>query len=740
MKIKKVKQHDVRDCGAACLATICSHFGLNIPLITVRQEMKIDKNGANLLAITETAKKFSLHADALFGNWSELLENIGSKSIKLPIMAHVISRKSLTHYIIIEKITDKNIIVFNPSRGKQKYKIDQFEKIWTGYMVTFKPMESFVKQDMGKGRMKKYLEIITKQKKFFIMATIISLFLAGTSIVCSLAYQRIIDKFILGGMNSIETMSQIPVFTGVMSQIKSLCNNLEAMFLLIISLYLFQALLYAVRGVIITQIFQKSSKLIMFKFYRHFLGLPLSFFQDRDTGEILSRYNDMEEIQDVLSGIGLSIIMDGIMAIAGGFVLSKINSILFSLVIIWTISYCIVVMIYRIPIRDVNRDIMEKGSQVMSTLKESIEGIETIKSTLSEDYYYDVLESKTAEMIYKEKTRGYIGTSQSTILMIIDGIGSLAVLWIGSKLVIEGMLSLGTLIAFESLMYFFIAPVQGIVGIQQELQKATIAAERLDDIFEVKHEETICQEQVMVNTSNRELRIENVSFQYGYREKMLDNISIIIRPATKLAIVGANGCGKTTLLHIFASMQNDYSGEMFWGNDLVKKNALNSIKKEIIYVPQNTILFSGTIKENILLGKQVEDEIFNSIIRNCGVLEITEKMEYGINTQINENGKCLSGGQRQMISLARALIQEPKVLLLDESTSYIDGHSEKKILDYIDESYNGITCIFVTHKVKIMERCDEVVYMEKGKIIAKENHKILLNNCKEYKHFVKCGE
>lgn len=447
----------------------------------------------------------------------------------------------------------------------------------------------------------------------------------------------------------------------------------------------------------------------------------------------MSRFQNIDEIQEVLSGICLVLILESMMAIVGGIVLVKISIRLFLVVIIIACIYTIIILIYKKPIANVNREIMENNAVVTSVLKESIDGIETVKSFSGEKHSYNKLTNKTKILINNIFKNNIIDITQSGILALIEGLGAVCILWLGCILVIHGTISLGALIAFETLVFTFLNPIQNLVSIQQDIQAAYIAMDRLDDVMEIKPEnldEIQCMEDITYSKNN--ISMKNVSFSYGYRKLVLNKINLSIPSAQKVAIVGNSGCGKSTLLKLIATHYHPDDGQLYLDDKNINKIPLTYLRKKIAYVPQSAIVFSGSIRDNILYGvNEVDEEQLSKIVKGCQLSELIESTPFGMNMKLSENGKELSGGQRQRLIIARVLITDPDILLFDESTNHLDSNAEVKIIEFINSNFRNKTCIYVTHRVDLIKRCDNVIYLKDGKVEGHGAHSDLIktNEC-----------
>ena len=730
---KGIKQHDIRDCGVACLATICLFYKSKIPLVYLRQLLKVDKDGASLYALSKAAEQLNFKAEGLYGNWEELNKAIIIGEIHLPSIAHIITKEGFTHYIVLKRIKNNKIYVFDPAKGNNIYLSDEFISLWTGYVLSIIPSDEYEPVNLKKGAYNKYLNIIAKQKDTFVWTIMLSALLSILSIISSVLYQKWIDVYVLENNG---TMSSIKVLTNLSDEICRIVGNLDRMVILLIGLVIIEATIIFVRGFILALITKKSCETLMSEFYEHTLELPLSFFKDRETGEILSRFQDIGEMQSLLAGVGLNAVLDTILAFVGGYILYSVNSILFAITVAIAILYSIIVFIYKKPISETNREAMENEAKVTSVLKEAFDGIETIKSVQGEDNYYNKLIKKTTIFMRTIFRINFIEISQSGLLYLLSGIGYLMVLWIGSKMVINGILSLGTLIAFESLMGFFLTPIENLVGLQTDFQQAVVVAERLNDVFDVDVERPGESEIEQLADDKNDIKLSNVSFSYGYRVPVINKLSLKIKTGEKVALVGESGCGKTTLARLMAGLYEPTSGSIMLDGIMINNIPLYELRKRVGYINQDSTLFSGTIEENLLFGKKVlNKEYLNEIIRRCHIKEIIDMSPSGIKANIGENGKTLSGGQRQRISLGRTLLCNPRVLIMDEATSNLDEKTERDLIDYVLEESKR-TCIIISHKKTVIEKCERVIFIKNGTVWAEGSPESLVINCSDYREYI----
>lgn len=717
MNVFGIRQHDIRDCGAACLASICKYYGLKIPLAKVREYMKVDKNGSSIYSITKTAEYFDLKTNVLHGTFDELLSGIKNKELKLPFIAHLVC-ENYGHYIIIRKISSQKIMVFDPSKGSCIWRIDEFCEKWTGYIILIEKGEKFQQKNLCKNRANNYINIFKRQKWILIQILAFSLSLTVIMIISALSYQRIIDEFILGKeTQEIIYKGDVKLFNVLIESINVIVSRFHYFFLALVSLYFVQMILNIIRGIAIAKISNRINSELLNEFLKKMLFLPINFFKDRETGEILSRFSDISEIKQFISEGGVTIVINSFMVFIGAFILLSINSWMFSGTLLIVGLYAVIVLFYRKPINTIKQNIFEQNSQLITKLKESIDNIESIRNLCREQKEYGVLNEKSVNVLNYVYKGEVISRVQSALLENIEGIGVLCILWFGSFLVIHDKLTLGDLIAFQSLMRFFIDPFQQLIEMQLQVQGAFIAMDRLDDVLESNSENEIFKGTEKPDFRNSDIIFKQVEFGYNFDNVVLHNINLNLKSGRKYALVGRSGCGKSTLMRLLVQHYRYEKGHIYYGINELKDISLKHLRKKVKFVSSEGKLFAGSILENLLNSSELDKSQVEEVIVGCKLEQLLSELPFGIETKISEGGGELSSGQRQRIFLAQALLENPEILILDEGTSHLDESSEREVFKFIKTYCQDITCIFILHNLTLAAECDEIIVMENGEII-----------------------
>ncbi|MDE5414007.1 peptidase domain-containing ABC transporter [Alkalihalobacterium chitinilyticum] len=704
-----IKQHDEKDCGAACLATISHHYSLKVPITKIREVAGTDKQGTNALGIVKAAEHLGFTAKGVKGDAEAFFSDF-----PLPAIAHVVIDQTLLHYVVIHKITKKQVIIADPAKGIIMYTPEEFFQIWTGVLILMVPTQRFEKGDETKGLFSRFFHLLKPQKYLFMQIFLASILYTILGIAGAFYFQLLIDEVL--AFNLEKTLHIISI--GV------------------IVLYTFKVLLDAFRSYLLLHISQKLDVSLILGYYQHVLSLPMNFFGTRKVGEIISRLMDASKVREAISGATLTIVLDTIMVIIGGIILYTQNAFLFGITIILVPIYLVIVWAFRKPFEKVNRREMEENAQLTSYLVESLNGIETVKAYNAERLANLQTETKFIKLLRSIFKHGMIDNFQSALKNYLQLAGGIVILWVGSYQVIQGNMTAGQLIAYNALLAYFLTPLQNLINLQPMLQSAVVASERLGEILDLETEADKHKgKKIEPENLTGDLQIKNLDFRYGTRELILKNINLTIKNGEKIAFVGESGSGKTTLAKLLLNFYQPEKGEIFISDINIQDLDFQKLRERIAYVSQDNFFFSGTIEENLSLGldqrSTLEDIIEAAKITKAH--DFINQLPLRYNTILEENGANLSGGQRQRLSITRAILKKPDILILDEATSNLDSITEKAISETIDDYCKGITTIIIAHRLSTIMKCDKICVIEHGEIIEMGTHDELMSISGRYR-------
>lgn len=739
MKYPHINQHDERDCGAACLSMISRYYGLKLPIAKFRSLIKVDNQGANVYGVVMGAKSIGLDAEALEGSLEELGEGIESSEIKFPFIARIVNENMFEHFIVVYNIKNGNAIIGDPGKNRiTKMPLEQFFSQWQGQIITFSPNENFEKKNECKGSMSKYFKFIIRQKKLLAFVFVVSILVSAINLFGSIIFQYVIDDaVVVGDVNGEILMeeeehdhdhdhdhSSESVLEKIEEKLEIIFANINTVCISIILLYIFRLLLQVLRGYLLALTSKKVALPLTLNFYNHMVDLPADFYGTRKTGELMSRFQNASEIREAVSTTTLTIMLDTIMAIACGIFLYAISPELFAVTMITMAIYALVIFFFRKPIKNVNYEIMEQDAQVTSYLKESLEGMETIKAYQYEKNAKAKTENLFTKMINHVVKGTVIYSLQDSLVEAAASVGTVILMWLGALMCVENMITIGTLITFYYLIDYFLEPVQNLINLQPMLQTAVVAAERLNDVLDAETEDNDNENLMKYG----HISIRNVSFRYGNRNLVLNDITLDIPQGKKIALVGESGCGKTTLAKLLMAFYQPEQGEITIGGKNIADCSPESIRKSIAYISQDIFLFSDTIYNNLRMGDEsISDERIQEVCKLCQADQFIENLPMKYKTMLDENGNNLSGGQKQRLAIARAMLRNPDILIMDEATSNLDTITEEGIKKTMDQVCGNTTCIIIAHRLKTIRNCDYIYVMDKGNIVEKGTHEELIH-------------
>ena len=698
-----IKQYDITDCGAACLATISKQHGFKTSITKIREVAGTDTQGTNVLGLITAAEGLGYSAKGVKGTIDDLTDEV-----VLPAIAHVVTDKGLMHYVVIHKIDHDFIVIADPAKGIEKISKDDFAKTWTGILVLMTPTVEFKTGDETKGLFSRFLHLLKPQKKLLIHVFTASILNTALGIFAAFYFKFLMDDILPYGLK----------------------NSLHIITIGIILLNLVKIGLGAFRSHLLLYMSQRIDIPLILGYYNHVLDLPMNFFGTRRVGEIVSRFMDAGKVRNAISGAVLTIMIDVLMAFAGGIILYMQNPTLFFIAFTMLVLYGAIVFGFNTPLRNMNRTVMENNSDLTSYLMESLNGIDTVKSFNAEQLSKQETEKKFIGLLKSNFRLSFVNNVRGTLTGTVGTLGNVIILWVGALYVMEGELTIGQLLVFNSLMAYFIDPVSNLIELQPMLQTAIVASDRLGEILDLEVEKSVDEHKKYApELLQGHIAFNNIKFRYGTRKIVLDDVSLNIEKGRRIALVGESGSGKTTLVKLLLKLYEPEGGEVLLDGIDIRDYKIETLRNKIAYVPQETFLFSGSIYDNLTLGaKQTSMEKVIEACKLARAHDFINDMPRRYQSVLEENGSNLSGGQRQRLAIARAILKNPDIIVLDEATSSLDSTTEKAIEETIESVSQGITTIIIAHRLSTIMRCDQIFVMEKGQIVESGGHKDLMKN------------
>lgn len=694
-----IKQHDITDCGAACLASISAHYNLQIPIARIRQYASTDKKGTNVLGLIEAAQKLGFEAKGVRGDLNSLFK------IPKPAIAHVIIREVLHHYVVIYEVTKTHVVVMDPGDGKVHKKTHkEFQEEWTGVLVILMPDQSFSSGNEKVSSLRRFWFLLRPHKfvllQAFFGALIVTLLGFSTSI-----YLGKITDYVLTGSNT------------------KLLNLLSVVMLILLVL---QIVVSVFKDTFLIKTGQQIDARLILGYYKHLLKLPQQFFDTMRVGEIISRINDAVKIRTFINGVALSLTVN-VLILVFSFALMFFYYWKLALIMLAIIPFYIGIYIITNKLnKKAERKVMERAADLESQLVESLNSVGTIKRFGLESFANIKTEARFINLLnigYKSALNTVFSGTSSTF---ISQLFTIILLWSGSYFVIDREITPGELLSFYAIIGYFTGPVAQLVEANKQIQNAWIAADRLFEIMDLEREEQ--DDKIKLTRENiGDIAFRNVFFRYGTRVEVFKDFSLDIPKGKITAVIGESGSGKSTLISLLQNIYPIQKGKILIGEYDLKYIENSSLRDLVGVVPQKIDLFGGNVVENIAVGEfQPDMERIMKICKSIGILSFVENLPNGFATYLGENGATLSGGQKQRIAIARALYKQPEILVLDEATSSLDSTSEsfvQKTIATLREQNK--TIIVIAHRLSTVVHADKIVVLEKGEVVEQGSHKEL---------------
>ena len=511
--------------------------------------------------------------------------------------------------------------------------------------------------------------------------------------------------------------------------------SLNTVFIGMLLLKITTIILEALRSIIVRHFSYKTDLQLNFSFIQHLLRLPVSFFESRKTGEILSRLSDLSEVRSTLSSIAMSTLIDVLMVIVVAPLLLIFSYQIFLISIISAVMIGSLSLICVQYYKKKYRKLKDENAEISSYLVNAVNGVNVIKSLNSEGMVFNDYEQKQMKAVNISWKTEDFSLKHMVFNNIVNVLTDLLILWIGCNSILNGTLTLGTMFFLISLSGLLINPLLGIATLQSSIQEAMVSAERVGEILSLEQETE--KKELIKKEIKGDIEYKEVCFHYGSRSQILNGLSFKIKAGTTVALVGGSGCGKTTTVKLLLKFYKVQSGKILIdGNDIEDIDS-SVLREQIGYVMQDTFLFPDTVYNNIAMHNETFS--LEDVVKACklsGIHEYIDNLPDRYFTKIGENGCSLSGGEKQRIAIARALIKKPSIIVLDEATSNLDYKSENRIHTLIEHlKADGVTVIIISHRKATIENVDNVLFLKDGKVSDYGSHHELLSSNKLYKEF-----
>lgn len=712
------RQLDAMDCGPTCLQMICLHHGKHFALSFLRERCYITREGVSLLGISGAAESVGLRTLAARLSFKELLEEA-----PLPFIAHWQQR----HFVVVYKVSKKKVWVADPAHGQITYSVDEFMAGWsadgqTGIGMFLEVTPTFYQQEDGEMPEKAGWSFILgylKQHRRYLLQLILGLVLGSlVGLILPFLTQALVDF----GINSRDIGF---VYTVLLAQIMLFVSRTSVDFL---------------RGWLLLHMGARINISIISDFLAKLMRLPLSFFDGKQLGDLIQRIGDHRRIESFLTSQTLNILFSTINLVVFSVVLAFYSAEIFWLFFIGTLISIGWILIFLKRRRDLDYRLFDRLSESQSNLFELINGMPEIKynnAALPMRWKWEHIQASQYKVRFKSLA---LEQYQEAGSMFVNELKNILITFVAAKLVIEGQMTLGMMMAVSYIIGQLNSPVTQLIDFVKLAQDAQLSLERLGEIHSRDNEEDDQQRRLRQLPENRDLVGDKIVFQYEgpHSEKVLDEVSLHIPYHKTTAIVGASGSGKTTLLKVLLRSYLPVSGQLRIGE--MNMDGLNADfwREQCGVVMQDGYIFSDTIARNIALsGEQIDYARMMRAAKIANIADFVEKMPLGYETKIGGDGHGLSQGQKQRILIARAVYKDPPFLFFDEATSALDATNEKTIMENLEAFLKERTAVVVAHRLSTVKNADQILVLDKGRVVEQGTHATLTEKRGAYYHLVK---
>ncbi|HBB6896251.1 TPA: NHLP family bacteriocin export ABC transporter peptidase/permease/ATPase subunit [Legionella pneumophila] len=690
-------QMEATECGAVALGIILGYYGCFLPLEELRVACGVGRDGSKAVNMLKAARKYGLTASGAQSDLESLRE------VKPPFIIFW----EFNHFIVVEGIINNKVYINDPATGPRSISLDALNKGYTGVLLIFEPTDKLVKHPRLQLIQTTLTEPFLSNKPAFILILLAGLFLLIPGIIIPGFSKIFIDNILIQNMKG----WFYPLILGL----------LVAMLLQISLVYIQQYVLLKLK---VKMILTSGANLIW-----HVLHLPMQFFYQRYAGDVGDRINANDRISDLLSNDLTGSVVGLVNMAFFAIILFIINWQLACVACITALLNCIVLTRVARNIEDKTREFLQQCGRLTGMEMSSLQMIETIKATSMEDEFFKRWSTRHAQIIDLGQKIAFFNQVLIVIPQFLTGLSNVIILTLGSWLIMQGHLTVGSLVAFQSLIIQFNAPLTTLLKLGNNIQQIRGDLLRINDVLQYKKDEIIELNQAneSMNLGESSIQVTATDLVFAYSElssPIIHHLNLDIASGKHVALIGRTGSGKSTIAKLFMNLYKPQVGKILFNGYDIRTIPNEILANSITMVEQDIFLFEGSIRDNLTLwDSQITDQ---RLIESLKTAELYNELlpRGGLNCHLLEGGTNLSGGQRQRLEIARSLVKNPKLLVLDEATSALDPLVEKKIFDNLRQY--DITLIIITHRLSAIKDMDEIIMLDQGTIIHRGTHEQLL--------------
>jgi ATP-binding cassette, subfamily C, bacterial len=681
-------QMEAVECGAAALGIILSYYDRIVPLTQLRVDCGVSRNGSNAFNLLKAAESYGLKVKAL-NLYVDSLRNLPPPFIIF---------WNFNHFLVVEGLDRNKVYLNDPASGRRTVSLQEFGKAYTGVVLTMQPGENFQKGGQKQSVVIALVSRLRGSKGILLYCLVAGLFLTFCRLTVPVFAQVFVDEILVSNRE----------------------NWLRPLVLGMFFTAILRGFLAWLRLTYLRKLLLKLSATLSGQFLWHILRLPIGFYAQRFVGEISNRVSLNEKVAEILSGRLATTVIDGVMMVVYFAIMLLYDWVLTGVVVIFALINFLALQILSRTRIDANLQLVQEYGKVSGIAISGVQTIETIKASGIESDFFTKFAGYYAKALNAQQQLALQTQILTALPTFLSALATASILIVGGLRVINGNLSLGMLVAYQSLSTSFLFPIDRLVNFGSLLQDLAADLNRLDDVLHNSLDEEIEREKKNSSQLSIPFRLQghielrNVTFGYSRVDApLIKNFSLTIEPGQRIAIVGGSGSGKSTIAKLICGLYQPRSGEIFFDGIPRQQIPRSVLAESLAMVEQDIFIFAGGVKENLTLWDSTISQ--EDLVRACQDAVIDDSilsLPGGYNARLIEGGINLSGGQRQRLEIARALVRNPTILVLDEATSALDGQTESQINHNLKQ--RGCSCIVIAHRLNTIRDCDRVVTLDNG--------------------------